>query len=727
MPTRLKNRRVLLASSFVCCLILILACAVWAGDKGISWNSIPPEASSNNDFARIIIGIDGQNIAELSADSSKHQVITPEESKNGPQTDAINADMALENAIGQAADLVLFALDQSDYKIIRRYSAFPFIAISVNQKAFEALKVNPEVISIEIDMPVPLPLPVPDDGSKDATGASFLDAPKAEETLANLNWGPSKIGADIAWAGGYTGAGWYVAILDTGIRRTHEFFAGKTIVEACFSSEANCPGGTTSSIGPGSAVHYSSTYSGYDHGTHVSGIAAGWKSDGSVAGVAKNSNIIAIQVFSKLGSPYIAAYYSDILAGLNHVYSLRNTYSIAAINMSLGDSTYTSACDWHSLKPAIDSLRNVGIATAIGTGSDGYCAGISAPSCISSSIAVSSSHSLDQESKFNNWSSTLTTLFAPGTLICSSTGDSDTSYSYWNGTSMAAPHVTGTWAILRQNRPNDSVSTILNRVLSGGVAIVTGCGSGLSKPRVYIPNALLSTPTPGVSTLLWAETTGRASIWTMDADGSKTSEMLYGPYADWTAKSYHKNSDGTANMLWGRTDGYVPLWMIDASGNPTSTSYYGPYPDWTAKSYHRNSDGTANMLWGRIDGYVSLWSMGVSGNPTSMSYYGPYPGWTATCYHGNNDGTANMLWGRIDGYVSLWMMDATGNPTSMSYYGPYPDWTAKSYHRNSDGTANMLWGRIDGYVSLWNMDVSGNKASEMLYGPYDGWTAQDYD
>jgi hypothetical protein len=250
---------------------------------------------------------------------------------------------------------------------------------------------------------------------------------------------------------------------------------------------------------------------------------------------------------------------------------------------------------------------------------------------------------------------------------------------------------------------------------------VTAIGTIDSPVDVTVTQTLAPAPT-----LLWAGNDGRASIWTMDMDANKTGEMLYGPYPGWTAKSYHKNSDGTANMLWGRTDGYVSLWMMDASGNPTSMSYYGPYPDWTARGYHRNSDGTANMLWGRIDGYVSLWMMDASGNP-SMSYYGPYEGWTATCYHGNSDGAANMLWVRTDGYVSLWTMDASGNPTSMSYYGPYEGWTAKSYYRNSDGTANMLWGRADGYVSLWLMNASGNPISMSYFGPDIGWTAQDYD
>jgi len=142
--------------------------------------------------------------------------------------------------------------------------------------------------------------------------------------------------------------------------------------------------------GPGSAVHHSSTYSGYDHGTHVSGIAAG--NYGSLAGVAKNANIIAVQIFSEFSasecdssSPCVRSWNSDMLSGLNYIYSIRGSYNIAAVNMSLGGGIYYSPCDSDSSKAAIDNLRSVGIATAIATGNDEWCYGISSPACISSS------------------------------------------------------------------------------------------------------------------------------------------------------------------------------------------------------------------------------------------------------------------------------------------------------------------------------------------------------
>ena len=459
-----------------------------AAGKNLAWESLPAASLTDSGQARVIVGFAVADYDGLAAASRSHKVVTPEEAGLS-RTAALAADAALAGAMRRGADAMLADLPAAAYTVHRTYSALPYAALAVTPEGLAALRDNPKVTSIEIDEPEPLPLPVTDASAKGGGAAGGA----VDQPSSNLNWGPPKIGADTAWARGYTGQGWHVAILDTGIRRTHEFFAGKTIVEACFTA-SNCPGGTTTAYGTGSAVHFASTYGGYDHGTHCAGIATGNKADGSIAGVAKNANLIAVQVFSITDSTSIGSWPSDQLAALNYVYSLRNTYSIAAASMSLGGGSNSSACDSDSRKAAIDQLRAVNIATTIATGNNGYCGSISTPACISSAIAVGASTSSDQESSFNNWHPTLQTIFAPGSGIYSSTGSSDTSYASWDGTSMATPHVAGAWALLRQNRPNDSVSTILARVLTGGTAIVTGCGTGDSKPRLYIPAALQSSP-----------------------------------------------------------------------------------------------------------------------------------------------------------------------------------------------------------------------------------------
>ena len=64
------------------------------------------------------------------------------------------------------------------------------------------------------------------------------------------------------------------------------------------------------------------------------------------AGVAKGANLIAVQVFSYFPSYQdVLSYTSDQIKGLERVYALRDTYAIAAVNMSLGGGQYTSTCD----------------------------------------------------------------------------------------------------------------------------------------------------------------------------------------------------------------------------------------------------------------------------------------------------------------------------------------------------------------------------------------------
>ena len=142
--------------------------------------------------------------------------------------------------------------------------------------------------------------------------------------------------ADQAWSAGYDGTGTVIAVLDTGVDKTHPFLAGKVVEEACFSktepglSQTLCPNGLDQQIGPGAAVPC--TLTNCFHGTHVAGIAAG--NDASapepMAGVAKGAGVFAIQVFTRVidpancggAAPCIGAFSSDIIAALERVYAV---------------------------------------------------------------------------------------------------------------------------------------------------------------------------------------------------------------------------------------------------------------------------------------------------------------------------------------------------------------------------------------------------------------------
>ena len=61
--------------------------------------------------------------------------------------------------------------------------------------------------------------------------------------------------ADQAWAEGFDGSGWTVAVVDSGVDGTHPMLTRKVVAEACYSSNGNCPAGGTEQVGSGGHQH----------------------------------------------------------------------------------------------------------------------------------------------------------------------------------------------------------------------------------------------------------------------------------------------------------------------------------------------------------------------------------------------------------------------------------------------------------------------------------------
>jgi len=446
-------------------------------------------------FARVLVRLNAPETKRLEKAAFAHRTITP---GRGFSRAAAEADKALSHYIRSMTAQVVSGLPASPYRINRTYDFFPVVAMDVSGRVLDYLKASLQVSTIMEDRPVPLPPTEKGEVSYRKQPSSFAK-PQVYPTNTDT------IGAEAAWAKGYTGAGWYVAILDSGVLTSHESFAGKNIVEACFSHTFNkgtCPNGKSTMYGAGAARPFINLYSGYDHGTHVAGIAAG--NSGSAFGVAKDANIIAVQIFSPFTAsectrhePCVMTWDSDQLAALDYILSVRDTYPIAAVNMSIGSELYSdqascdSGKDTPMLKYAIDELRDAGIATVSVSGNDSSCDSMEAPGCISSAIGVGAVDDSDQEAFFNDWQYNMLDLLAPGVNIYSASPDSPTAYKELSGTSMAAPQVTGAWAILKQKDPAASVSDILYILESTGVPIHTLC-SGLNdyKPRINVDSAL---------------------------------------------------------------------------------------------------------------------------------------------------------------------------------------------------------------------------------------------
>jgi subtilisin family serine protease len=338
-----------------------------------------------------------------------------------------------------------------------------------------------------------------------------------------------RIAAPPMWQSGYDGGGWTVAIVDTGVDGDHRLLAGKVRGEACFSttgssSSSLCPGGGSTSVGAGAGRPCPLDVGGCDHGTHVAGIAAGRDDQSRTYGAAPGASLLAVQVFSRFddaslclpaSAPCALTYTSDFARGLDYVMNQAgagNVNRIAAANLSIAGTNYSSACDnapgMPAVKAAIDNLRSIGVPTVIAAGNDGNPGAISAPACISSSVSVGATDdSSDQLSAFSNRDPDLGVL-APGSVIYSSLPNN--SYGFWQGTSMAAPHVSGAWAILKQVQPSASTGAILTALRSTGRK-VSDSASGAEYSRINVQaaaNALAPLQPPGPPVNLTASATG---------------------------------------------------------------------------------------------------------------------------------------------------------------------------------------------------------------------------
>src|SRR5262245_11418150 len=408
-----------------------------------------------------------------------------------PEGQIMNAAqrLAQRKVIGEAQDQMLSWLRYVP-STLKRYKYIPSIAASVDAASLEQLQASSEALDISEDKSMRLAL---------------------AESLP-------RVGAPRAWAGGFKGSDKIIAVLDSGVDKNHPWLAGKVVSEACYSTNNSaeqysslCPGGTAESTDPDSGVPCTVLGGAENcgHGTHIAGIAAGR------AGVAYGANVISIKVMSRVDdseacrgqAPCLISKSSDMIKALNRVFELHTVYNydIAAANISLAASDvsdlFPSHCDsvLAEMTDAINQLRSVNIATVVASGNDATSDAIMFPACISSAVSVGATSDGSDPSAPNDTvplfsnSASFLNLLAPGTLITSSVPGGGVASG--SGTSQAAAHVSGAWAMLKEKYPDATVDQVLNKLTSFG-ALITDPRNGVTKPRIQIDAALEVTVPP---------------------------------------------------------------------------------------------------------------------------------------------------------------------------------------------------------------------------------------
>ncbi|WP_231507841.1 S8 family serine peptidase [Bacillus sp. UNC41MFS5] len=220
-----------------------------------------------------------------------------------------------------------------------------------------------------------------------------------------------------------------VAVIDGGVQKDHPDLKGKI-------------------VSPYNAVNGSSSYYPDEHATHVAGIIAGSINKFGIAGIAPNVKIMPINVFQgdqASSDTVIRAIYYAV------------AHHADVINMSLGDDSYSDL-----LESATKYARSKGVVLVAAAGNSSTYMPMY-PAASEGVLGVSATDRNDRIASFSNYGHYID-LAAPGVDIYSSIAGS--TYASYDGTSMAAPMVSGIAALVRTKNPflsPSQVETILKK------------------------------------------------------------------------------------------------------------------------------------------------------------------------------------------------------------------------------------------------------------------------
>lgn len=299
-----------------------------------------------------------------------------------------------------------------------------------------------------------------------------------------------------------TGAGTVVAVIDTGYRAHPDLAAnllpGYDMISDTFvsvdgdgrDSDATDPGdfSTAGQCGPGEPARSSSW-----HGTHVAGTVAAVTNNGTgVAGVAYGAKIVPLRALGRCGG-----FTSDIAdsiiwaSGGSVPGTPANANPADVINMSLGGGGSCST----TTQSAINTARANGSTIVVAAGNSNTNASGFNPANCSGVITVASTNRNGGRAYYSNFGAAVD-VAAPGgdvrasasngvlsTLNSGSSGPGSNNYEFYQGTSMAAPHVAGLAALLKAVdstlTPNE-IESIITSTARSFPATCSQCGSGIA-------------------------------------------------------------------------------------------------------------------------------------------------------------------------------------------------------------------------------------------------------
>ncbi|MBD2613143.1 S8 family serine peptidase [Nostoc punctiforme FACHB-252] len=282
--------------------------------------------------------------------------------------------------------------------------------------------------------------------------------------LGGNNWGADLIKAPEVWTKGYTGQGIVVAVLDSGVDYNHADLSSniwtntREIPDNGIDDDFN--GYVDDFYGWNFVSNNNKTLDVYGHGTHVAGTIAAANNDFGVTGIAYNAKIMPVKV---LGDDNKGTY-SGFSQGI--YYAVNNGAKV--INMSLNGTVPDSG-----LEAAIQYAASMGVIVVMAVGnSAGLTPLYPAYYATNWGLAVGAVDSNKNLADFSNRAGSdfnMAYVTAPGVSVYSTLPNQ--TYGFYNGTSMAAPHVAGVAALILSANPSLTGSQVREIVAQTAVNV----------------------------------------------------------------------------------------------------------------------------------------------------------------------------------------------------------------------------------------------------------------
>ena len=299
------------------------------------------------------------------------------------------------------------------------------------------------------------------------------------------------IGAVAAWDISTGSASVVVGVIDTGVDYNHQdlqanvWSAPAPFTVTIGGVPLNCPAG---SHGYNAIVNSCDPLDDVDHGTHVSGsIGARGNNTLGVAGVNWTTSIMGLKFLGSNGTGFT----SDAIEAIEFAIQAKAIFGAAA-NVRVLSNSWGGTGFSQALLDEINKANGVNMLFVASAGNNGtsndftptYPASYNAANIVS----VAAIDNRDQLATFSNYGASSVHLGAPGVSILSTIRNN--AYAYFNGTSMAAPHVSGAAALVLSACGSLSTASLKQLLLANVIPTFALSVTTSSRGRLNVDQAI---------------------------------------------------------------------------------------------------------------------------------------------------------------------------------------------------------------------------------------------